>query len=298
MSKKFGPVVAVLLAVALVGLGSYSVAGEGSCCPSKSVQKASNSQSTSNAVQKASSDASQSAVKANTAARPTGAAQASCAATCSVSGAKASAERVPAAKTAGACCAAGVKSASTSSACCAVGAKNAAAAPSSGASTVKSGSASNPSCSVICGTMGASKASCSSVCGTKGASKASYAANVYKVDKGVMYAVADGKRFVVTDKTPYTQVGNARYYFADESCAIGCQTKMANLSEKYNREALALATAEANSMTKGDKKYAVCSVSGKEFEITGATPALMIDGRKTYFCGPGCASNCAGKGSM
>jgi hypothetical protein len=127
-------------------------------------------------------------------------------------------------------------------------------------------------------------------CGDKGY----FNANVYKVENGTMYAVADGKKFVVTDQTPYNQVGNARYYFADNSCAVKCSEKMASKAGSYAHEAVELATFESNVKVEGGKKIAHCSISNKDFEVTSATPAVVVDGQKTYFCGQGCADQYMG----
>jgi hypothetical protein len=127
-------------------------------------------------------------------------------------------------------------------------------------------------------------------CGDKGY----FNANVYKVENGMMYAVADGKKFVVTDKSPYNQVGNARFYFADDACAVKCSDKLSTMANNYVHEAVELATLESNVKMEGDKKVATCSISGEKFEVTGATPAVVMDGQKTYFCGQGCASNFMG----
>lgn len=127
-------------------------------------------------------------------------------------------------------------------------------------------------------------------CGDKGY----FNANVYKVENGTMYAVADGKKFVVTDKTPYTQVGNARFYFADDACAVKCSQTMASKANNYVHEAAVLTTAEKNVKEEGGKKMATCSMSGQTFEVTAATPAVVVDGQKAYFCGEGCAHHFMG----
>ncbi len=110
----------------------------------------------------------------------------------------------------------------------------------------------------------------------------------------MMYAVADGKKFVVSDNTPYNQIGHARYYFADDACAVKCNTKMASTAKNYTHEAVELATMEANVKVEDGKKIATCSISGNSFEVTNATPAVVMDGQKTYFCGEGCASSFMG----
>lgn len=128
------------------------------------------------------------------------------------------------------------------------------------------------------------------VCGDKGY----FNANVYKVENGLMYAIADGKKFVVNDKTPYNQVGNARYYFADDACAVKCKEKMASMAKEINHEAVELATLESNVKVEDGKKVATCSMSGKSFEVTSSTPVVVANGQKTYFCGEGCANHFMG----
>ncbi|MCB9357064.1 MAG: hypothetical protein H6508_03920 [Calditrichaeota bacterium] len=124
--------------------------------------------------------------------------------------------------------------------------------------------------------------------------KGYFNANVYKVENGMMYAVADGKKFVVSEKTPYTQVGNARFYFADDACAVKCSNTMASMADSYVHEAAELATLESNVVTEGGKKVATCAMSGKSFEVTAATPAVVVNGEKQYFCGEGCAHHYMG----
>jgi hypothetical protein len=172
--------------------------------------------------------------------------------------------------------------------CSTHGAKSASAMNTASTVTVSSSEKSAAGCSeaekAACASSGKScSASCSS-----GASKASYAANVYKVENGMMYAVADGKRFVVTSKTPYTQVGNARYYFADEACKVGCPTKMSSMTSNYNAEAAHLATHEANVTIVDGKKMATCC-SSTPFEVSANTPSLVVNGEKVYYCSEKCA---------
>jgi len=140
-----------------------------------------------------------------------------------------------------------------------------------------------------------SGSSCAASAGKMAAGDQGYFnANVYKVDNGMMYAVADGKKFVVSDKTPYTQVGNARFYFADDACAVKCSETMAKKADSYVHEAVELATLESNVKMDGDKKIATCAMSGQSFEVTAATPAVVKDGQKMYFCGEGCAHHFMG----
>lgn len=154
---------------------------------------------------------------------------------------------------------------------------------SSGSSCCMSKGATNAS--MTCASSAAKNA-----CGDKGY----FNANVYKVENGMMYAVADGKKFVVNDKTPYKQVGNARYYFADDACAVKCSDKMASMAKNITHEAAVLATNEKNVKVENGKKIATCEMSGHSFEVTNATPAVVMDGQKTYFCGEGCANNFMG----
>ena len=142
-----------------------------------------------------------------------------------------------------------------------------------------------------CCPSGKSASSCSSkmasLCGDKGY----FAANVYENKGGHMMAVYKGKKFEVTDKTPYTQIENARYYFADNECAVKCQETLKTMASEINRETVALATAEANIVENKDgHKIAACKMSGEKFEVSGTTPARVIDGQKVYFCSENCAS--------
>ncbi len=163
----------------------------------------------------------------------------------------------------------------------------------SGASCAsKAGSA---SCSMKANAGGHSCASKSSMthagCGTAGASKASYAANVYEVRDGHLWAVCNGKKFEVTTSTPYSEIGRARYYFADEDSKVTCAEKMAMMAKELDRETVTLATAEGNvTMDTDGHKYAVCPVSHDKFLITADSPAKVIDGQKYYVCSDKCAS--------
>ena len=154
--------------------------------------------------------------------------------------------------------------------------------------------ASGSSCCMSKSTSNASMTCASSASKMASSDKGYFGANVYKVDNGMMYAVADGKKFVVTEKTPYNQVGNARFYFADDACAVKCNDKMASMAKSYSHEAAELATMESNVKVEDGKKIATCSMSGKSFEVTSATPSVVIDGQKQYFCGEGCANHFMG----
>jgi YHS domain-containing protein len=126
-------------------------------------------------------------------------------------------------------------------------------------------------------------------CGTTSA-KASYAANVYEVRDGHKYAVCNGKTFEVTETTPYSEVGNARYYFADEASKVRCAEKMALMAAELDKEAVSLATAEANVTVDNGQKYGVCPVTNDKFLVTTDSPAKVVDGQKYYVCSDKCAS--------
>lgn len=167
-------------------------------------------------------------------------------------------------------------------------AKTAQTATSSGCSSTKT--ASKSSCATTCSSSKATKAAdqgansssakdWAAVCASKGY----YAANVYEVRDGHQYAVCNGTTFEVTDKTPFNQVGQARYYFADEASQISCNVKMAEMASKIDREAVALATAEGNVRNADNGlKFAQCLESGKEFAVTADTPVKVMDGKKYY----------------
>jgi YHS domain-containing protein len=126
-------------------------------------------------------------------------------------------------------------------------------------------------------------------CGT-GTSKASYAANVYEVRDGHQYAVCNGQTFEVTATTPYAEVGNARYYFADEESRVRCSEKMKAMATELDKEAVSLATAEANVTVDNGQKYGICPVTNDKFLVTADSPAKVVDGQKYYVCSDKCAS--------
>ncbi len=103
-------------------------------------------------------------------------------------------------------------------------------------------------------------------------------------------AVYKGSKFAVTESTPYTQVGNARYYFTNSECAVKCQESLKAMAGDLEKETVSLATAEANIVEqKEGEKWAQCKMSGHKFQVTSATPVRMIDGQKYYFCSDACA---------
>ena len=126
-------------------------------------------------------------------------------------------------------------------------------------------------------------------CGTS-TTKAAYAANVYEVRDGHTYAVCNGEKFEVTATTPYTEVGNARYYFANEESRVRCAEKMKSMASELDKEAVSLATAEANVVVDNGQKYGVCPVTNDKFLVTAESPAKVIDGQKYYVCSSDCAS--------
>ena len=146
----------------------------------------------------------------------------------------------------------------------------------------------NAGCASTCMTKSADKSSCASgaktswtsnVCGSKGY----YDANVYEVRDGHKYAVCEGKKFEVTANTPYTQVGEARYYFADDASKVSCSVKMSQMASQIDREAVSLATLEGNVVgTEDGHKIAQCVSTGKKFVVTADSPAKVADGKKYY----------------
>ncbi|MDD5088381.1 MAG: hypothetical protein PHI18_06230 [bacterium] len=119
----------------------------------------------------------------------------------------------------------------------------------------------------------------SNMCGSKGY----YGANVFEIRDGKQYAVYEGKQFQVTDKTPYTQVENARYYFADKDCQINCTKTLGEKASMIDREAVSLATTEGNVVRmENGQKIARCPVTGREFAVGPKTEAKVMDGKKFY----------------
>jgi hypothetical protein len=127
-------------------------------------------------------------------------------------------------------------------------------------------------------------------------SRCYYAANVYEVRDGRTWAVCDGRKFEVTESTPYTQVGKARYYFADEVSKISCPVKMSQMAERIDRETVALATVEGNVV--GEEKgckVAQCLATGKRFLVTADSPVIVADGKKYYMSDTTDLSSVAGE---
>jgi hypothetical protein len=296
MTKKIGITLASLAVIVLIGASGYALAGEKTCTKTK---QASNTATTAKVDAKAAADKN---------------AKSGCAATCATpctAGAKASAttktDAVKTVSTAHPATCTGTKNASGKATC--TEAEKAACKAAGIDCSTQHGSTKNASmvkkasagCSATCSSHASKASACTpaeqaackasgKTC-TSGAKKASYAANVYKVENGVKYAVADGKRFVVTGDTPYTEVGNARYYFADENCAVKCPTKMSSMTSKYNAEAASMTTREANVKIIDGKKMATCCDSDKTFEVTASTPSIVMNGEKVYFCNEKCAQH-------
>ncbi len=98
-----------------------------------------------------------------------------------------------------------------------------------------------------------------------------------------MFAVCQGKTFEVTAKTPFVQVDEARYYFADEASKIQCHETMNATVPAIDREVVSLATTEANVVDLEDgQKIAQCPVTGQKFIVTADSPARVVDGQKYY----------------
>jgi len=120
-------------------------------------------------------------------------------------------------------------------------------------------------------------------CGHKGY----YAANVYEMRDGHVFAVWEGRRFEVVDETPFTQSGNARYYFADEATKVACTLTLSRLAPEVNREVVSLATAEGNVVgEERGQKLAQCPVTGRRFLVTADSPVMVVDGRRIYLNQP------------
>jgi hypothetical protein len=117
------------------------------------------------------------------------------------------------------------------------------------------------------------------LCGKRGY----YGANVYEVRDGRMWAVCWGKKFEVTENTPYTQLGEARYYFADEASKVACPYEMREMAERVDRETVALATVDGNVIgEENGRKIAQCIVTGRKFLVTADSPVMVADGKKYY----------------
>jgi hypothetical protein len=284
MKKRVGLALASLAAICLIGAGSYAVACGGTCS-SKSAKKASNKTTTSAVTAvNASANTSCDAAKASNAKTCTAAEKAACEAagyTCTTKAKNAE-------YTSGKSCTSKAKSAEYASSKSCDASKASMTSASCAASCASKSKNASMASSKSCDASKAS-ASCSATCGSKDAKKAYYAANVYKVENGMRYAVADGKKFVVTKDTPYTQVGKARYYFADDHCSVKCQEKMSSMASKYNHEAVVLASNEGNVKIVDGKKMAHCC--GHDFAVDSSTPALVMDGQKVYFCNDKCCDN-------
>jgi hypothetical protein len=142
----------------------------------------------------------------------------------------------------------------------------------------KSGSAGTAAQGTSCHS-GASNAWTSKLCGER----EYYAANVYEVRDGRMWAVCCGKKFEVSANTPYTQVGEARYYFADEASKTSCAVQMSKLVAQMDREAVSLASMDGNVIGQDNgQKIAQCIVTGRTFLVTADSPVMVADGKKYY----------------
>lgn len=143
-------------------------------------------------------------------------------------------------------------------------------------------------CATACASKSADRISCTigtdpnwtaNLCGSRGY----YCANVYDIRDGHRYAVCDGKTFEVTENTPYSQVGEARYYFADNASKISCPVQMSLMTAQMDKETVALATIEGNVIgEENGLKIAQCMVTGKKFIVTADSPAKVVDGKKYY----------------
>jgi hypothetical protein len=119
----------------------------------------------------------------------------------------------------------------------------------------------------------------SKVCDSKGY----YGANVFDASSDHPMAVYKGQRFEVTDKSPFMQVAEARYYFPSEAVKVSCKEMMAQEAPAIERETVSLATMEANVVgNENGQKVAQCVVTGKRFVVTADSPVKVADGKKYY----------------
>ncbi|UCG92929.1 MAG: efflux RND transporter periplasmic adaptor subunit [candidate division WOR-3 bacterium] len=91
-----------------------------------------------------------------------------------------------------------------------------------------------------------------------------------------------GGEFTITESTPVVEYNGKKYYF----CCPGCDKEFSENPEKYIKE---ISTAEEQ-LTDDDiiGEKVVCLVSGDTFEISESTPVVEYEGKKYYFCCPGC----------
>lgn len=275
MTKKLGIILASLAAIAIVSVGAMSYACDGSSCKNKTAS-----------VKTASAGATCDPSKCNAKTADGKCDMSKCTqtaggATCDHS------KCTSTAQTAGALSGCSAQSATTASTGCSA----------HGATTASTGCSAKSAGAGCCAGKGASmtsgggctmskNSSMASACGSKGY----YGANVYDVKDGKQWAVYKGKKFEVTDATPYTQVESARYYFADNECAVKCTETLKSMAADIEKETVALATLEGNIVEEKDGvKYANCSGCKEKFAVTEKSAIRMMDGKKVYYCCDGCA---------
>lgn len=261
MAKKLGIILASLAAIAIVSAGAMSYACDSSCKNKTASVKTTTAGAT--------CDPSKCDAKtASGSCDPSKCSQTAAGATCDHS------KCTSTAKTAGAlsgCAAGGTMTASTG---CSAKSAGAGCCAGKGASMTSGG------CPM------SKNSSMASACGSKGY----YGANVYDVKEGKQWAVYKGKKFEVTDATPYTQVEMARYYFADNECAVKCTETLKSMAADIEKETVALATLEGNIVEEKDGvKYANCSGCKEKFPVTEKSAIRVMDGKKMYYCCDGCA---------
>jgi len=93
-----------------------------------------------------------------------------------------------------------------------------------------------------------------------------------------------GDKFTITESTPVIEYNGEKYYF----CCPGCDTEFMTNPEKYI-EQIQANKPEKTKVDEGDiDKEAICPVLGDKFTITESTPVVEYEGKKYYFCCPGC----------
>ncbi|HEY3294472.1 MAG TPA: hypothetical protein VGL38_03475 [bacterium] len=110
-----------------------------------------------------------------------------------------------------------------------------------------------------------------------------YGANVFDVCDGRQYAVCEGKVFEVHNDTPFVDMGDARYYVADECMKPAFQADPEAVASELDREAVALATVDGNVIGNRDGQIlAKCPVTGQVFIVTADSPVKVRDGKRYY----------------
>ncbi len=109
-----------------------------------------------------------------------------------------------------------------------------------------------------------------------------------KVDKDVIGTQAlcpvTGDMFTITESTPVIQYKGVKY----SMCCPGCDTEFMKDPEKYIEKMHQNKPAKTDLEEDVIGKEAVCLVTGDTFTIHESTPVVEYEGKKYYFCCPGC----------